>query len=111
MGGDRLGDCDCDWYCDWVAVVNCGNERDRDGDSTATRGSARNRDSNRDRDDTANREPRNDAPLTDTTFRDGAVENGTLYYYRISAVDNAGNEGNPSDEIAVTVFPSPPDRP
>jgi hypothetical protein len=59
----------------------------------------------------ANREPRNDAPLTDTTFRDGAVENGTLYYYRISAVDNAGNEGNPSDEIAVTVFPSPPDRP
>lgn len=59
----------------------------------------------------ANREPRNDAPLADTTFRDDAVENGTLYYYRISAVDNAGNEGNPSDEIAVTVFPSPPDRP
>jgi fibronectin type 3 domain-containing protein len=59
----------------------------------------------------ANREPLNGAPLSETTVRDDAVENGALYYYRISAVDNAGNEGNPSDEIAVTVFPSPPDRP
>jgi len=59
----------------------------------------------------ANRSSRNDAPLAETTFRDDDVENGTLYYYRISAVDEGGNEGNPSDEIAVTVFPAPPDRP
>lgn len=48
--------------------------------------------------------------LTETTFTDTDVENGTTYYYQVTAT--ADEEGDPSDEVEVTPFPEPPsDRP
>jgi len=40
----------------------------------------------------------------DTTFIDTGLTNETRYYYRISAVDNAGNESEFSDEVNATPF-------
>ena len=57
------------------------------------------------------RSPVNDAPLADPTYRDEGVDTGSTYYYRVTAVDAGDNEGNPSNQISVTVFPTPPDRP
>ena len=57
------------------------------------------------------RSPVNGAPLSETTFDDADVENGTTYYYRVTAVDTNDNESDPSDEAEITPFPSPPDRP
>lgn len=51
------------------------------------------------------------ARLTATTFTDADVTNGTTYFYRITAVDESGNESDGSDEVEVTPFPPPPDRP
>ncbi|MCK4470768.1 MAG: alpha-amylase, partial [Anaerolineae bacterium] len=41
----------------------------------------------------------NDAPLTDTAYTDDTVVNGRLYYYVVTAVDDAGNESAPSNEV------------
>lgn len=49
-----------------------------------------------------------DAPVDTAGFADGSVENGTLYYYRVTAVGDGG-ESDPSSEVNVRPFPSPPD--
>ena len=51
------------------------------------------------------------SPATGTSFTDGGVSNGMTYYYRVTAVDRSGNESNRSDEVEVTPFSAPPDRP
>ncbi len=43
-------------------------------------------------------EPLTDKPVNRTTFSDEAVRHGTTYYYMITAVDAAGNEGPASKE-------------
>ena len=50
--------------------------------------------------------PAGDASLTDTD-----VQNGTVYYYRVTAVDESGNESSLSGEVSKTPFPDPPDEP
>lgn len=42
----------------------------------------------------------NAAPHTLTTFRDERTERGTVYLYRVTAVDRSGNESRPSDVVA-----------
>jgi hypothetical protein len=49
--------------------------------------------------------------LTTTSFTDTGVSNGTTYFYRVTAVDDSGNESGGSGEVQVTPFPDPPDRP
>ena len=39
-----------------------------------------------------------------TSYGDGGLVNGTTYYYVVTAFDNAGNESNDSNEVAVTPF-------
>ena len=41
-------------------------------------------------------------PLDSVGYLDDAVLDGQRYYYRITAVDERGNESPPSDEVAVT---------
>jgi TolB protein len=55
--------------------------------------------------------PINGSPLSQASFTDSDVSNGTLYYYRVSAVDDSDNESGGSSEVEVTPFPTPPDRP
>lgn len=46
-----------------------------------------------------------------TTFQDGSAENTTVYYYRVTAVNDDG-ESDPSPESQVRMpFPESPDRP
>lgn len=49
--------------------------------------------------------------ITDTTYTDTTVENGTTYYYRLTSEDTLQNESQVSLEVEVTPFPDPPDRP
>ncbi len=42
---------------------------------------------------------------TPTTFRDERVQVGKTYFYRITAVDNAGNESSKSEIVSETVSP------
>ncbi|WP_103027603.1 fibronectin type III domain-containing protein [Salinibacter altiplanensis] len=49
-------------------------------------------------------------PIGPSEFTDDSVKNGTLYYYRVTAVGEGG-ESNPSAEVSVRPFPSPPPRP
>jgi hypothetical protein len=46
--------------------------------------------------------PKTHAP---TTFRDDRVQVGKIYFYRIAAVDNVGNESPRSDVVSETVSP------
>ena len=48
--------------------------------------------------------------MADTSFTDPSVENGTVYHYRVTAVDKNDNESDPSGEIKQRPF-SEPDRP
>jgi fibronectin type 3 domain-containing protein len=50
-----------------------------------------------------------DAPQTNYT--DTAVEEGTTYYYRVTAVDAEGNESVGSNEVSETPAASPPPPP
>jgi parallel beta-helix repeat protein len=43
-----------------------------------------------------------------TLFADGNLTNQTTYYYRVAAVDLAGNESKPSDSIRATPIPPGP---
>ena len=47
--------------------------------------------------------------LTETSYSDTGVENGTTYYYVVTGV--ADEEGEPSEEEAATPFSGPPSRP
>lgn len=49
-----------------------------------------------------------DTPVDQTFFADESVDNGTLYYYRVTAVGDGG-ESEPSAEVEVRPFPAPPD--
>ena len=49
--------------------------------------------------------------LSETSYTDEGAENGTTYYYVVTAVDTADNESDPSSEVERTPFDSPPDRP
>ena len=42
-------------------------------------------------------------PITELEYLDVGLVGGQTYVYRISAVDNAGNEGATSDEVTVTL--------
>jgi fibronectin type 3 domain-containing protein len=42
------------------------------------------------------------ASPTTNTYSDKGLMPSTTYYYRVTAVDKAGNEGNPSDEASGT---------
>ncbi|MCU0507131.1 MAG: alpha-amylase family glycosyl hydrolase [Anaerolineae bacterium] len=43
----------------------------------------------------------NAAPVTGATFTDTGLENGRAVYYAVTAVDAAGNESAPSDDVAA----------
>lgn len=46
------------------------------------------------------------------SFTDGEVDNGTTYYYRVTATTRSGEaESEGSNEAAATPFASPPERP
>ena len=51
------------------------------------------------------------APISETSLTDSEVTNGTTYYYRVTAVDESGNESSMSSEVKGTPFPDPPGRP
>lgn len=53
----------------------------------------------------------NDEPLQDTTYTDEGLENGTEYYYRVTAVDEEDNGTEGSEMVTGTPLPEPPDRP
>lgn len=44
----------------------------------------------------------NGSPLSDASYTDNDVSNGTTYYYRVTAIDDAGNESDPSSEVSKT---------
>lgn len=48
---------------------------------------------------------------SETSYTDDSVQNGTTYYYRVTAIDSDENEGDASDEVKVTPFDEPPSRP
>ena len=52
--------------------------------------------------------PLNGALLTNPTYADTSVVNGTTYFYAITAIDTSGNESNPSDEVSATPEVPPP---
>ena len=49
--------------------------------------------------------------LSEAGYTDESAENGTTYYYVVTAVDTADNESDPSSEVEKTPFDDPPDRP
>jgi len=53
----------------------------------------------------------NDDPIQDTTYTDSGLENGTKYYYRVTAVDEEGSGTEGSEMVTGTPLPDPPDRP
>lgn len=50
------------------------------------------------------------SPVGQLTFTDPSVEEGTRYYYRVTAVGEGG-ESRPSSEVSIRPFPTPPPRP
>ncbi|WP_440998744.1 fibronectin type III domain-containing protein [Fodinibius sp. SL11] len=44
-------------------------------------------------------------------YTDTALENGTTYYYRLTAIDENENESSMSSQLEITPFSNPPDRP
>jgi len=49
-----------------------------------------------------------DTPVNQVGYTDESAENGTRYYYRVTAVGEGG-ESTPSSEVSARPFPSPPD--
>ena len=49
--------------------------------------------------------------ISTANFTDTGLDNGTTYYYRITAVDDNNNESEISSELEITPFSNPPDRP
>ena len=52
-----------------------------------------------------------DGLVSGESYSDDEASNGTTYYYRVAAVDEAGNESDLSGEIQKTPFPDPPNNP
>lgn len=50
-------------------------------------------------------------PIQNSDYTDTNVENGTTYYYRLTAVDDNDNESSMSSQLEITPFSNPPDRP
>lgn len=50
-----------------------------------------------------------DTGISSTSYADEDAENGTTYYYRVTAVDTAGNESDGSGEAQSTPFTDPTD--
>lgn len=49
--------------------------------------------------------------LSEASYTDDSVENGTTYYYRVTAEGSEGNESDASGEVQATPFDEPPSRP
>lgn len=62
-------------------------------------------------DNLSGREPLENSPVAGAEYTDESTENGTQYYYRVTAVDSSRNESEPSSEATATPFSDPPDRP
>lgn len=50
-------------------------------------------------------------PTPDTEYVDDTAQNGSTYYYAVTALDRAGNESRPSETVKKTPFARPPDQP
>jgi TolB protein len=61
--------------------------------------------------DISGRSPVADSPGGESTYNDESVSNGSTYHYRVTAIDENGNESDPSAEATATPFSEPPDRP
>ncbi len=62
--------------------------------------------------DISDKDPVNGSGLIqNANYSDTGVENGTTYYYRLTAVDNGKNESSTSSELEITPFSDPPDHP
>lgn len=48
-----------------------------------------------------------DTGISSTSYQDPSVENGERYYYRVTAVDADGNEGDGSEEVEAIPFAPP----
>lgn len=57
------------------------------------------------------KDPINSEPLTRSSYTDSTVQNGTTYYYRVTAIDEHDNESSPSNKVTVTPFAEPVGRP
>src|SRR5262249_50583970 len=44
----------------------------------------------------------NDSPIVDSAYIDGATAIGTTYFYKVTAVDNAGNESAQTAAVSAT---------
>ncbi len=57
------------------------------------------------------RSPVNSAAVTQSSYTDANVTNGTTYYYGVVAVGSGGATSELSTVVAVTPIPTPPSRP
>jgi len=48
--------------------------------------------------------------VSSTTYTDDSAQNGTRYYYVVTAIGTEGAESNPSEMLSRTPFSSPPDN-
>lgn len=52
-----------------------------------------------------------ESDIPDASHVDDSAENGTKYYYRVTSVNEDGDESGPSNEVSKTPFSDPPPRP
>lgn len=52
-----------------------------------------------------------ESEVSSAEYVDETAENGTTYYYGVTAIDKAENESGSSGEVEKTPFATPPDRP
>lgn len=50
-------------------------------------------------------------PMSDTEYVDDTAQNGSAYYYAVTALDGAGNESRPSETVKKAPFARPPGQP